>query len=192
MTPPPPDVWASGTAYERYIGRWSRLVAGEFLSWLAPAPALRWLDVGCGTGALTALVLERTAPRSVVGVDPASAFVARFLGFENLLPARVIRSGRRSWLETPIGKFPSPVRVSGEVTVLLRPDAIRLGRKGTVRLKGKLIKKQFHGQKLQARIEIGKTKLVIDLPSDAELPPIGKTVAISFDPKEAMQVFARE
>ena len=124
--------------------------------------------------------------------NPASAFVARFLGFENLLPARVIRSGRRSWLETPIGKFPSPVRVSGDVTVLLRPDAIRLGRKGTVRLKGKLVKKQFHGQKLQARIDIGKTKLVIDLPSDAELPPNGKPVAISFNPKEAMQVFAHE
>src|SRR3972149_644150 len=39
--------------------------------------------------------------------NPASAFVARFLGFENLLPARVTRSGRRVWLETPIGKLPS-------------------------------------------------------------------------------------
>lgn len=125
--------------------------------------------------------------------NPTSAFVARFLGFENLLPARVTRSGRRVWLETPIGKLPSQDnRMSGEVTVLLRPDVIQLGKKGAIKLKGKLIKKQFHGQQLQARIEIGKTKLVMDLPSDAELPPIGKPVAISFNPKQAMQVFARE
>ena len=45
------DVWASGAAYEPYVGRWSRLVAREFLNWLAVPARGRWLDVGCGTGA---------------------------------------------------------------------------------------------------------------------------------------------
>jgi hypothetical protein len=47
------DTWASGDAYEPYVGRWSRLVAREFLSWLAVPPGSHWLEVGCGTGALT-------------------------------------------------------------------------------------------------------------------------------------------
>jgi 2-polyprenyl-3-methyl-5-hydroxy-6-metoxy-1,4-benzoquinol methylase len=46
------DAWTSGDAYEPYVGRWSRLVAREFLEWLAVPPGGRWLDVGCGTGAL--------------------------------------------------------------------------------------------------------------------------------------------
>ena len=50
------EVWAVGTAYEAYVGRWSRLVAPEFLRWLDVAAGGAWLDVGCGTGALTAAV----------------------------------------------------------------------------------------------------------------------------------------
>ena len=70
------DVWASGDAYEPYVGRWSRLVAREFLEWLAIPPGLHWLDVGCGTGALSEAVVERGAPASVLGVDPSSGYLA--------------------------------------------------------------------------------------------------------------------
>jgi SAM-dependent methyltransferase len=69
-------MWASGDAYEPYVGRWSRLVAREFVDWLALPSALRWLDVGCGTGALTQVLLQTTAPSEVVGVDQSEAFVA--------------------------------------------------------------------------------------------------------------------
>jgi SAM-dependent methyltransferase len=70
------DQWSSGSAYESYVGRWSRLVAPEFLDWLAIPPRRRWLDVGCGTGALTETILARGEPISVVGFDPSEAFVA--------------------------------------------------------------------------------------------------------------------
>lgn len=70
------DVWALGDAYESYVGRWSRLVASEFLAWLEPATGRRWLDLGCGTGVLTEQVLDRCAPGSVVGVDSSEAFVS--------------------------------------------------------------------------------------------------------------------
>ncbi len=70
------DRWSSGDAYEPYVGRWSRLVARDFLAWLAPPPGLRWLDLGCGTGALAATVLRDAAPAGVVGVDPSAAFAA--------------------------------------------------------------------------------------------------------------------
>jgi len=58
------DVWAAGKLYEPYVGRWSRLVALEFLAWLAVPPQRDWLDVGCGTGALTETILRQVQPRS--------------------------------------------------------------------------------------------------------------------------------
>ena len=60
-----------GGAYERYMGKWSQLVGDAFIDWLAPAPNLRWLDVGCGNGAFTESLLQRCAPRLVHGVDPS-------------------------------------------------------------------------------------------------------------------------
>ena len=70
------DVWASGDAYEPFVGRWSRRAAREFIAWLAPAANSRWLDVGCGTGALTQTILATAAPREVFSVDPSEGFIA--------------------------------------------------------------------------------------------------------------------
>ncbi len=70
------NIWASGAAYEPYVGRWSRLVAREFLTWLGLPPGSRWLDVGCGTGALSQLVLETASPSEVIGIDPSEGYVA--------------------------------------------------------------------------------------------------------------------
>jgi SAM-dependent methyltransferase len=72
----PADVWASGAAYEPFIGRWSRLVARKFVTWLAAPHGGRWLDAGCGTGALTRTILDLAAPAAVQGVDPSAAYVA--------------------------------------------------------------------------------------------------------------------
>jgi SAM-dependent methyltransferase len=65
-----------GAGYERYMGKWSQLAGDTFLDWLAPAPGLRWLDVGCGNGAFTEVVVNRCAPLSVHGVDPSEAQIA--------------------------------------------------------------------------------------------------------------------
>ena len=62
------DWFADGDAYERYIGRWSRPIGAMFLDWLAQPAGLRWVDVGCGTGALSATVLERNSPSGITGV----------------------------------------------------------------------------------------------------------------------------
>lgn len=75
MTIPTSHPWASGTAYEAYIGRWSRRVAPEFLAWLGIPSGQRWLDVGSGTGVLTAAILAAADPHSVVGIDPSEGFV---------------------------------------------------------------------------------------------------------------------
>jgi len=70
------DVWTSGDAYEAYVGRWSRLVADEFLEWITVPAGGGWLDVGCGTGELTRVILDRCQPAGVTGVDPSRAFLA--------------------------------------------------------------------------------------------------------------------
>ncbi|MFI5828943.1 class I SAM-dependent methyltransferase [Streptomyces sp. NPDC051578] len=69
------DVWAAGDAYERYMGRWSRLVADRFVDWLGVPDGAVWLDVGCGTGALTSSVARRARPRLVVGADRSAGFL---------------------------------------------------------------------------------------------------------------------
>jgi SAM-dependent methyltransferase len=70
------DYWSSGTAYERFMGRWSILVAQKFLTWLDIAPARIWLDVGCGTGSLTKLILEKYRPEEIIAIDSSADFIS--------------------------------------------------------------------------------------------------------------------
>ena len=66
----------NGAAYERYMGKWSQLAGDIFLDWIAPKTGLRWLDVGCGNGAFTEMLIERCAPVSVQGIDPSEEQLA--------------------------------------------------------------------------------------------------------------------
>ena len=69
--------FASGNAYENYVGRWSRPIAYMFVQWLAQSAGLRWVDVGCGTGALTEVVLAKADPSKVIGVEPSASYLER-------------------------------------------------------------------------------------------------------------------
>lgn len=68
-------LWAVGPTYEDFMGRWSRRVAPKFISWLRIPRGIHWLDIGCGTGALTSAVCSHADPVSVVGCDPSTAFI---------------------------------------------------------------------------------------------------------------------
>ncbi len=84
---PQADKWDSGATYEAYVGRWSRPVAREFLDWLHVPPASRWLDVGCGTGALSQTILERDNPVEVKGIDSSEAHIG--FAHQNVVDRRV-------------------------------------------------------------------------------------------------------
>src|ERR1700749_366397 len=66
-----PIRFVDGAAYERMMGAWSLLAGDVFLDWLAPRQNLKWIDVGCGNGAFTQLIVAKTAPAEVQGIDPS-------------------------------------------------------------------------------------------------------------------------
>jgi SAM-dependent methyltransferase len=69
-------VFDAADDYERYMGRWSRAIGEKFLAWLAPPANADWLDVGCGTGAFSDLILRQCAPQSLTGIDPSREQIA--------------------------------------------------------------------------------------------------------------------
>jgi SAM-dependent methyltransferase len=71
-----PNLFGDGKAYERLMGRWSRLAGEKFLDWVDAPKNLKWLDVGCGNGAFTEVLMARCSPASIVGVDPSEGQLA--------------------------------------------------------------------------------------------------------------------
>jgi len=105
------------------MGRWSRPLAREFVRWLAILPRRRWLDVGCGTGALTEALVELGEARSVVGVDPSAGFVqhARTRSFGTA----EVQFLQGDALALPVGSVDFDVVVSGLVLHLV-PEPVRM------------------------------------------------------------------
>lgn len=69
------EAWNRADPYEGFIGRWSRLVARDFIRWLDAPTGVIWVDVGCGTGALSSEIALTASPERVDGVDPSNAFI---------------------------------------------------------------------------------------------------------------------
>jgi SAM-dependent methyltransferase len=105
------DTWERGSPYEQYVGRWSRQVAPPFLSWLGIPAGRRWLDVGCGTGALCAAIVDRCSPASVSAVEPSEGFLKT--ARENLADRVALHQGNATAI--PLGDASVDVVVSGLV-----------------------------------------------------------------------------
>jgi SAM-dependent methyltransferase len=105
------DRWAAGATYEAFMGRWSRQLAAEFVAWLAVPGRVHWLDVGCGTGALTTAICRDADPASVVGCDPAEPFIE--------YARRQAQDGRAAFVVAGAGGLPRQADGYGSVTSLL-------------------------------------------------------------------------
>lgn len=107
----PSDGWVAGSTYEDFMGRWSRRLAPAFVSWLGVPAGAHWLDVGCGTGALTAAICEHANPTSVLGCDPAAPFVE--------YASKESESERASFMVAGVGSLPGHSPGYGCVSSLL-------------------------------------------------------------------------
>src|SRR5579862_6283827 len=96
--------FVDGGAYEQMMGVWSRLAGQVFLDWLAPRSGLRWLDVGCGSGAFTELVVQRCAPAGIDGIDPSDAQLA-FARSRETVGMASFQSGDAMALPFEAGRF---------------------------------------------------------------------------------------
>jgi ubiquinone/menaquinone biosynthesis C-methylase UbiE len=121
-----------GAAYERMMGKWSQLAGNIFLEWLAPSAGLRWIDVGCGNGAFTNMIVEQCAPAKVNGIDPSEGQLA--YARERLAERRVVfQQGDAMALPFEDDRFdiaimalvihfvPDPARAVAEMTRVVRP-----------------------------------------------------------------------
>ena len=103
------DSWNSAEAYEQFMGRWSRIAARSFLSWLSPTRGRRWLDVGCGSGALSEAILKQCAPVELTAVDQSNAYV---VGIEERL-GKTVRCKVGDASALPVGSDSVDYTVSG-------------------------------------------------------------------------------
>ncbi len=126
------DTWASGDAYEPYVGRWSRLIAAQFLDWLAVPEGKAWLDVACGTGALTDTILHRANPARIKGIDASKDYVA-YAGRAIQDPRVTFEVEDAQQLQEPAGAYdmavcalalnfvPQPERAASEMARVVLP-----------------------------------------------------------------------
>jgi SAM-dependent methyltransferase len=130
------EQWKLADAYEPYVGRWSRLVAREFLSWLDASPDLCWLDVGCGTGALSHAILEAASPQKLLAID-------RSFDYLRLARARA-NADCAGYVVADAGELPAlrdgvDIAVSGLVLNFVpKPDRMILEMARTVRPGGQI------------------------------------------------------
>jgi ubiquinone/menaquinone biosynthesis C-methylase UbiE len=110
-----------GAAYERMMGVWSRLAGAIFLDWLAPPAGLRWIDVGCGNGAFTEMIVERCAPAEVQGIDPSEGQLA-FARTRHTAGVAEFRQGDAIALPFPERKFDAAVMA---LVIFFVPDPVK-------------------------------------------------------------------
>jgi ubiquinone/menaquinone biosynthesis C-methylase UbiE len=128
-------VFEDGAGYEKMMGVWSRLAGDVFLDWLAPPSGQRWIDVGCGNGAFTELIVDRCAPASVLGIDPSESQLdyarsrpaGRIAGFR-IGDAMALPFGERSFdiavMALVIFFVPDPARSVAEMKRVVRPGGL--------------------------------------------------------------------
>ena len=130
-----PNLFGDGKAYERLMGRWSRLAGEKFLDWVDAPKNLKWLDAGCGNGAFTEVLMARCAPASVIGVDPSEGQLAYARGRPGTKGAE-FRIADAQALPFPDNNFdaasmalvivfiPDPPKAARELARVVRPGGI--------------------------------------------------------------------
>ncbi|HSF83124.1 MAG TPA: ABC transporter ATP-binding protein [Anaerolineales bacterium] len=136
--------------------------------------------------------VEQVGTPRLIYQQPASTFVARFVGLNNLFTGQVHTLAGRKVITTPLGQIPRHTEAAGRVMVLLHPDAIRLDEKaeaGQFKLAGLVVERTFRGSLCRLVLAINETRLSFDFPSSTPLPAEGERATLVFDPEQAIHLF---
>jgi ABC-type Fe3+/spermidine/putrescine transport system ATPase subunit len=143
-------------------------------------------------------IVQAGAPQDIYR-HPNSLFVARFLGLDNLIPGEIEPTPTEAsaqgsnpaplQVRTPIGVFPLPAGQPGPVTVLLRPDAVRIDASLPCQITGVIEDISFRGGQMQAALRLDQTTLAFQFPAYVDLPQAGSPLTLGFHPGEAIQIF---
>jgi ABC-type Fe3+/spermidine/putrescine transport system ATPase subunit len=133
--------------------------------------------------------VEQAGRPQEIYLQPATIFVARFLGLNNLMPGTLHRDEGGQSVQTPIGVFPVQTGLQGEVTVLLRPDAVQAGEGDPCRIQGTVVEATFRGQTCRLVLQVADQPLAFNFPSNVQLPAPGEAMVISFSSDQALQFF---
>lgn len=131
--------------------------------------------------------VEQTGTPQEIYNHPASPFVANFIGLTNLVEG----TGMPEGIETAIGRFPNPQRMTGPVIVLIRPEGARLAEHEACSLEGIVVERSFRGRSYRLALEVQGLRLAFDLPTSASVPDEGQPVQICLEGEGAVQVFQR-
>lgn len=124
--------------------------------------------------------------------NPETIYVAKFLGMDNFFPGSIEQDGGRNFIRTSIGIFPYDGKTTGEVVVLLRPDAVFLGDQGKYKISGVINNLVYRGGIYRTTINLNGKFLTFDFNSYFNSPVPGEPVTISFNPETALQIFSKQ
>lgn len=136
--------------------------------------------------------VEQIGTPEAIYTDPATLFVARFLEMTNLVPARVVRQAGRTEIISQLGNIPFDTALSGDVTLLVRPDTARLDNAGPYTIRGELEATSFRGSRQRATIIVNQFPLTFEFPFSEVLPVPGTQINLSITPQNSLKVFSKK
>jgi thiamine transport system ATP-binding protein len=146
--------------------------------------------------------VEQVGTPQQIYCEPASIFVARFIGLSNLMEGKIIKDTQGMWVETPLGIFPyhGSSAAQDKVYVLLRADRVQLINQAAegatdrerVRLTGRVTEVSFRGSLSRTMVLVNGVHLTFEFTSSISSPQVGEQVSLSLDPAEAIQILSHE
>ena len=113
------------------------------------------------------------------------------------MDGKVIKSNGKAAIKTPIGDIPLEQEIIGDVTVLLRPDSVTIDshKHKHFQITGKIVETSFRGTinriviSVDNQMDKNNIRLAFEFASNIQIPEVGETILIDFDPKNAIQLF---
>lgn len=139
---------------------------------------------------MNAGMVEQVGSPQEIYLKPATEFIARFLGLNNLISGEIRQENGDFIVDTPIGYLPVPKQTPGRVTALLRPDAVQLNGEGSCQIQGTVSEASFRGSMFRVVISVKGIPLQFNFPSNVQVPAVGEQVNLGFDPGQALQIFS--